>query len=147
MEAARRIIAAVGKHLVDDGRRAPDSGLAGDTTDRNLGDNAIEQNSQGLVMKSFPICTAVVVVSLMHTSPVGAQQGPMRAPTMPQAIGTHIDQVRTLQQREAIEAEKAGSLPRSEVAPEHKQASPKRPVIRPSRKTARPSAAHLNAGA
>jgi len=112
-----------------------------------MGDNALERTFRGIEMKSILICSAVGVASLMNPYPVLSQQGPMRAPTMPQAIGTHIDQVRTLQQREAIEAEKASSLPRPEVAPEHKKASPKRAAIRPSRKTARPTAAPLNAGA
>ncbi len=46
-----------------------------------------------------------------------AQMGPMRAPRVPQAIGTHMEQKRTLEQREAIEAKAAAAPPPETTAP------------------------------
>lgn len=58
-----------------------------------------------------------------------AQPGAMRAPALPQAIETHLQQQRTLEQREAIEAKAAASVP----APA--QPAPKKPAAKKSKKT------------
>lgn len=55
-----------------------------------------------------------------------AQPGAMRAPVLPQAIETHLQQQRTLEQREAIEAKAA--------TPEPTQPAPKKPAAKKARK-------------
>jgi hypothetical protein len=49
----------------------------------------------------------VLAAGLLTCGASFAQMGPMRAPMVPQAIGTHLEQKRTLEQREAIEAKAA----------------------------------------
>lgn len=58
-----------------------------------------------------------------------AQMGPMRAPMVPQAIGTHMEQKRTLEQREAIEA-KAAAAPSPETAAPKKTSTKKLKKVR-----------------
>lgn len=54
-----------------------------------------------------------------------AQTGPMRAPMAPRAIEMHLEQKRTLEQREAIEAKAAAAPSAETTAP--KKASTKKP--------------------
>jgi hypothetical protein len=54
-----------------------------------------------------------------------AQMGPMRAPMVPQAIEMHMEQRRTLEQREAIEAKAAAAEPAS-VKPAPKKRTAKK---------------------
>lgn len=57
-----------------------------------------------------------------------AQTGPIRAPMMPQAIGTHMEQKRTLEQREAIDAGATAAAPSSA------QPAPKKRVAKKAKK-------------
>lgn len=90
-------------------------------------------------MNSVRIRGAACAAGLMICMPALAQPGPMRAPVLPQAIEMHMQQTRTLEQREAIEAQKRGSLPVPDSASGKVQESPKPSAARKSRKTARHS--------
>lgn len=65
-----------------------------------------------------------------------AQPGPMRAPTMPQAIETQLQQQRTLQQREAIDAA-AASAPPVQDPPAPKKAVVRKATKAPGQRSAR----------
>lgn len=62
-----------------------------------------------------------------------AQMGPMRAPTAPRAIEMHMEQKRTLEQREAIEA-------KAVAAPSPEPTAPKKTSTKKPKKTKSPPA-------
>jgi hypothetical protein len=72
---------------------------------------------------------ASLLATLLFSAPLFAQSGPMRPPMLPQAIDMHMQQSRTLQQREAMEAQKADP----QAAP---QTAPKTAVTKKSKKKA-----------
>ena len=101
-------------------------------------------------MKSICIRSAVCVAGLMTSLPALAQSGPMRAPMLPQAIEMQMQQRRTLEQREAIDAQKASPLQAGEAASGKGDKSPKRSAAKQSGKAAKravpvPDAASGNA--
>lgn len=77
-------------------------------------------------MKSSLMPGAAFAVGLLSCVASYAQPGPMQIPMVPRAIEMHMQQTRTLEQREAMEAAKATTEP----AP----ASPA-PKKRPARKS------------
>lgn len=62
-----------------------------------------------------------------------AQMGPMRAPMAPRAIEMHMEQKRTLEQREAIEA-------KATAAPAPETSATKKTLTKKSKKTKSPPA-------
>jgi hypothetical protein len=76
----------------------------------------------------------VLAAGLLTCGASFAQMGPMRAPMVPQAIGTHLEQKRTLEQREAIEAKAA-------AAPSPETTAPKKTSMKKSKKVKNPPAA------
>jgi len=80
----------------------------------------------------------VFVAGLLTCGASFAQMGPMRAPTVPQAIEMHMEQKRTLEQREAIEAKAAAAEPAS-VPPAPKKLTAKK--AKKAKKTQSPPAA------
>ena len=88
-------------------------------------------------MKSVRIRNAACAAGLMVALPALAQPGPMRAPMLPQAIEMQMQQRRTLEQREAIEAQKASPWQAGETASGKGEKSPARSAPRKSAKAAR----------
>lgn len=75
---------------------------------------------------------ALIAAGIGFASAVVAQPGPMRPPAVPQAIEAHLQQQRTLQQREAMKEPAATAAPvagaRTEpAAKEAKKAAPRKP--------------------
>ncbi|MDK9703413.1 MAG: hypothetical protein OEL20_09750 [Sulfuritalea sp.] len=60
-------------------------------------------------MKANLMAAVAFFAGLPACFPAAAQ--PMQPPMLPQAIGTHMQQQRTLEQREAIEAKSAAPAP------------------------------------
>lgn len=86
-------------------------------------------------MKSSLIAGVVLAMGATGCFTAQAQSGSMRVPMVPQAIEMHMQQKRTLEQREAIEA-KATAAERS---PE--QSSPENPATKKAkRKRSKPPA-------
>jgi hypothetical protein len=86
-------------------------------------------------MKSRLTQSCTFAAGLLASGASFAQMGPMRAPTVPQAIEMHMEQKRTLEQREAIEAKAAAAEPAS-VPP-----APKKRTAKKAKKTQSPPAA------
>lgn len=64
-------------------------------------------------MKSSLTRSFTFAAGLLACGASFAQMGPMRAPMVPRAIEMHMEQKRTLEQREAIEARAATAEPSS----------------------------------
>jgi hypothetical protein len=78
--------------------------------------------------------TASLLATLLFSVPSLAQPGGMRPPMLPQAIDMHMQQSRTLQQRKAMDAQKADL----QAAP---QTEPKKAAAKKSKeKAAKPAA-------
>lgn len=81
-------------------------------------------------MKNMRLKSGIVcAVGLFACGASIAQPGGMSMPTLPQAIGTHMEQKRTLEQREAMEAKAAAHAPSQEPA------APKKPAAKKPKKT------------
>lgn len=74
-----------------------------------MGDNVLTQPPKEVTMKSVFTWGPVFAAGLLSSFQAIAQQPPMQVPMVPQAIETHMQQKRTLEQREAIEAKKSQS--------------------------------------
>ncbi|HLA35108.1 MAG TPA: hypothetical protein VJ001_09635 [Rhodocyclaceae bacterium] len=72
------------------------------------------------------IAAAVWVVGMLSSFSVPAQMGATRAPEAPQAISRQLQQARTLEQREAMEAKKLESTPTPKPGGETPKKSPKK---------------------
>ena len=74
----------------------------------------------------------VFVAGLLAFGTSSAQMGPMRTPTVPQAIEMHMEQKRTLEQREAIEAKAAAASSPETTAPKNTSGKKLKKAKRPS---------------
>ena len=86
-------------------------------------------------MKSNLMSSVACAAGLLICCTSHAQPGGMRAPMVPQAIDTHMQQKRTLEQREAIEAKAAVAEPASQPA------AAKKPAVKKAKKKAQRPAA------
>jgi hypothetical protein len=82
---------------------------------------------EGTEMKSGLMSGVALATGLLSCITSFAQPGAMRVPMVPQAIETHMQQKRTLEQREAI-GEKA-AMPKAQ-----QPSSPKLPAVKKSKK-------------
>ena len=89
-------------------------------------------------MKSRLMRGVALATGLLIFGAALAQMGPMRAPMVPQAIEMHMEQKRTLEQREAIEAKATTTEP----APT--QAVPKKRIANKSKKAKSPALAAVS---
>lgn len=96
-------------------------------------------------MKTNVIVTAVLAAGLLNSVPAGAQSGVMRAPAasqaVPRAIEMHMQQKRTLEQREASEAKAADPASVQAAGQQSGQAAPAKSASRKAKKPAKPAAA------
>ena len=60
-------------------------------------------------MKSVFTLSTMFAAGLLSSFQAMAQQPPMQVPMAPQAIGSHLEQKRTLEQRETIEGKKTAT--------------------------------------